>query len=153
MPTPRRMPTSRVTKPDEPAVPIRDGGLVRLRLDLGYDGTAFSGWARNPAEDVQGVVQSALERIARIAPIELTVAGRTDAGVHATGQVVHCDLAAATGPTSRRRYADWRGSCPPMSGSSDRPGAAGFDARFSALWRRYLYRLTMPRQAPIHSSP
>jgi len=82
---------------DEPAAPTRDGGLVRVRLDLSYDGTAFSGWAVQAGRrTVQGVVQSALERITRTAPIQLTVAGRTDAGVHATGQVAHTDLPVET---------------------------------------------------------
>jgi tRNA pseudouridine38-40 synthase len=138
------MPTSSVTRPDEPAVPIRDGGLVRIRLDLGYDGTAFSGWAVQAGRrTVQGVVQSALERIVRIAPVELTVAGRTDAGVHATGQVAHTDLPAATwsdlATTALRRLA---GVLPPdVRVWRIAPVPPDFDARFSALWRRYVYRV------------
>ncbi|MEV0350254.1 tRNA pseudouridine synthase A [Nonomuraea sp. NPDC050680] len=68
--------------------------MIRLRLDLGYDGTDFSGWARQPGlRTVQGEIEQALGRILRLAePPALTVAGRTDAGVHARGQVAHVDL-------------------------------------------------------------
>lgn len=68
--------------------------MVRLRLDLGYDGTQFCGWARQPGlRSVQGEIEEALGRILRLPePPMLTVAGRTDAGVHARGQVAHVDL-------------------------------------------------------------
>ena len=75
----------------EPAVPA-DGGLARFRLDIAYDGTDFSGWAAQPGlRTVAGVLTDALSRVLRM-PVVLTVAGRTDAGVHATGQVAHVDL-------------------------------------------------------------
>jgi tRNA pseudouridine38-40 synthase len=154
---------------NEPAAPTGDGGLVRVRLDLAYDGSGFAGWAAQPGHrTVQGVVEEALARILRT-PVTLTVAGRTDAGVHATGQVAHADLPGPvwTGADRRRRPA---GGVPrdgvEGGGPADvRPGegllrrlagvlppdvrvrsveqaAAGFDARFSALWRRYAYRVT-----------
>ena len=73
------------------------GGLVRVRLDIGYDGTDFSGWARQPGRrTVQGVLEDALATVLR-RPAALTVAGRTDAGVHATGQVAHLDLLGPVG--------------------------------------------------------
>ena len=71
--------------------------MVRLRFDVAYDGTDFHGWARQkPAggeelRTVQGVLEDALSLILRY-PVELTVAGRTDAGVHAAGQVAHADI-------------------------------------------------------------
>src|SRR5579875_1644991 len=70
--------------------------LVRLRLDLAYDGSGFSGWAAQPGRrTVQAVVEEALGRVLRVpAPPRLTVAGRTDAGVHARGQVAHADVPA-----------------------------------------------------------
>ena len=82
---------------------------------------------------MQGVLQDALAQIGR-APVALTVAGRTDAGVHALGQVAHADLPA---PSDRRRL---NGVLPPdvrVQAVTVVPG--DFDARFSALWRRYVY--------------
>ena len=73
--------------------------LTRLRIDLAYDGTDFHGWARQKPQDgeelrtVQGVIEDALSLVLR-APLQLTVAGRTDAGVHSAGQVCHVDVPA-----------------------------------------------------------
>lgn len=125
---------------------------VRVRLDLAYQGTGFAGWAAQPGlRTVQGTLEEALGRLLRGAAPGVSVAGRTDSGVHARGQVVHVDL-----PVSA-----WDA----MSGRSDRePGhalvarlagvlpadvvvhragiaPAGFDARFSALYRTYRYRI------------
>jgi tRNA pseudouridine38-40 synthase len=127
---------------------------VRLRLDLGYDGTDFSGWATQPGRrTVAGVL---LETLTRLVGTEgangLTVAGRTDAGVHATGQVCHVDVAAdAWAPvetTIARRLA---GLLPPdlrVYGVLRVPPS--FDARFSATFRRYEYRVS---DAPSGPSP
>jgi tRNA pseudouridine38-40 synthase len=125
---------------DEPAAPPGDGGLVRVRLAIAYDGGRFSGWAAQPGRrTVQGVLEEALTRLLRV-PVALTVAGRTDAGVHATGQVAHTDLpATADGPELMRRLA--RLLPPDVRVRSVQPAPAGFDARFSALWRRYAYRV------------
>lgn len=145
--------------PTEPAAPAGDGGLVRLRLDIAYDGTGFSGWATQPTQrTVAGVLTQALVRVLRHGPddvgLGLTVAGRTDAGVHATGQVAHLDveatLLAATRsahagsdpdplPTLVRRLA---GLLPPdVRVRAITRAARGFDARFSALARTYVYRI------------
>ncbi|RFU36869.1 tRNA pseudouridine(38-40) synthase TruA [Actinomadura logoneensis] len=119
--------------------------LVRLRLDIGYDGSDFAGWARQPGQrTVQGVIEDALARVLRLDPPPvLTVAGRTDAGVHARGQVAHVVVPvaaySAVNGTLPRRLAGllppdvrvWRVSIAPE----------GFDARFSALARRYAYRV------------
>ncbi len=119
--------------------------LCRLRLDLGYDGGGFSGWARQPGRrTVQQVVEDALGRVLRLdGPAALTVAGRTDAGVHARGQVAHADVPAGHWPAAAdgtaRRLA---GVLPPdvrVGGIGVAPD--GFDARFSALFRRYSYRV------------
>ena len=126
---------------------------MRVRLDLGYDGTAFSGWAEQPGlRTVQGELTAGLARVLRLDPApRLTVAGRTDAGVHASGQVAHVDVPRAlwdavpgrsgTEPAAAlvRRLA---GVLPPDV-RVHRAGLApeGFDARFSALRRRYAYRV------------
>ncbi len=139
--------------------------VVRLRLDLAYQGTDFVGWSRQPRlRTVQGVLEEALATLFRreqVAP-RLVVAGRTDAGVHATGQVAHVDvpepsLEVVTRP--RRGDATSGRATDPgavlvrrlrgILGSHDsdvvvrsaRPAAEGFDARFSAIWRRYEYRI------------
>lgn len=117
--------------------------LVRLRLGLAYDGAGFSGWARQPGRrTVQSTVEDGLATVLRV-PVGLTVAGRTDAGVHAGGQVAHVDVPvaawAAVGETLLRRLA---GVLPAdVRVTAVAPAAAGFDARFSALFRRYAYRV------------
>jgi tRNA pseudouridine38-40 synthase len=125
---------------------------VRLRIDLAYDGSAFHGWARQDGlRTVEGELEQALDTVLRSRGTRLTVAGRTDTGVHARGQVAHVDiasevLAAASGRSER----------PPaqalvrrLNGVLDPDvrvhrvveAADGFDARFSAIWRRYAYRV------------
>jgi tRNA pseudouridine38-40 synthase len=128
---------------DEPATGT-GGGLVRLRFDIAYDGTAFSGWARQPARrTVQEDLETALAVVLR-QPVRLTVAGRTDAGVHATGQVAHADVPADVweshaGRLVRRLRGVLR---PDVAVRAVRPVSADFDARFGALSRSYVYRLT-----------
>ena len=131
--------------------------FIRVRLDLAYDGTDFAGWARQPGlRTVEGSLEDGLARVLRSEQLgrptpRFTVAGRTDSGVHARGQVAHVDIEAA----------DWAR----LPGRSERPAADalvsrltgvlpgdvvvrgateapyGFDARFSALRRRYTYRI------------
>ena len=132
----------------EPADPSDGvGGLVRLRLDLGYDGGGFSGWARQPdRRTVQAVLEEALVTVLRLRVVRVTCAGRTDTGVHARGQVAHADvppdLLAAQGDelTLGRRLA----GILPTDVRVHRVAVAapGFDARFGALWRRYAYRVS-----------
>ena len=126
---------------------------LRIRLDLAYDGTDFSGWAAQPGlRTVEGELSAALATLLRaVDPVRLTVAGRTDAGVHARGQVVHVDVdetawAALPGRSMRSpqdaAQARLRGILPAdVVVRAVRPAPDGFDARFSALRRRYLYRL------------
>lgn len=118
-----------------------DSALRRVRLIVAYDGGAYHGFARNP---IVATVASSLERvlstICRI-PVEVTGAGRTDAGVHAWGQVVSADVPAdldlvdvqrrinkMCGPTLVVRQADWAPT-------------ADFHARFDAVWRHYRYTI------------
>jgi tRNA pseudouridine38-40 synthase len=124
-----------------------DTDVLRLRLDLAYDGTDFSGWAAQPGRrTVQGVLEEALTRVLRLAePAQLTVAGRTDAGVHADGQAAHLDVPhegwAAVDPD--RVLWSLAGVLPPdVRVHALAPAPRGFDARFSALWRRYRYRVS-----------
>jgi len=135
---------------------------TRIRLDLAYDGTAFSGWARQPGlRTVQGALEEALATLFRRTPPAptLVVAGRTDAGVHAAHQVVHLDLdheqlnalrhvRVGTGQPADAGEALAYRLNGVLGANTDvvvRRGAiapAGFDARFSAVWRRYEYRVS-----------
>lgn len=142
-----------VSSDEQPA--IADGGLVRLRLDIAYDGTDFAGWATQTGQrTVAGVLS---ERFTTILgqPAVLYAAGRTDAGVHASGQVAHMDIPEHLLPELLGRYRR------PESGEFDRllrrlsrflpadvrvldisRAPRHFDARFSALRRHYEYRLS-----------
>ena len=129
--------------------------LTRLRVDLAYDGTDFSGWARQPdLRTVQGVLEETLSTLARV-PVGLTVAGRTDAGVHADAQVVHVDVPAtgtallADGAVPGglvRRLA--RMLPPDVRVHTVMVAPAGFDARFSAIRRHYAYRVSTAPSGP-----
>ncbi|MEV6863239.1 tRNA pseudouridine(38-40) synthase TruA [Streptosporangium subroseum] len=146
--------------------------MVRLRLDLAYDGTDFSGWAKQPGQrTVQGEIEEALGKILRLPePPTLVVAGRTDAGVHARGQVAHVDLDAGGFGALENRYRREEPSASPLSDPGSPEGVderlpallrrlsgvlspdvrihrvtvapGGFDARFSAMSRRYAYRIS-----------
>ncbi len=117
---------------------------IRLRLDLSYDGTDFAGWAVQPGQrTVQGDLEAALGTLLRVDPPRLVVAGRTDAGVHASGQVAHVDVDAdrwaEQQPKALRRLAGLLDD--DVRVRSIAPAPDGFDARFSATWRRYAYRI------------
>ena len=154
---------------DALATPAADAPTTRIRLDLAYDGTAFTGWTRQPGlRTVQGEIEAALAVIfRRFPPVpSLVVAGRTDTGVHATGQVAHLDLTAGQlaslarprrgklngrvfdGPASLGRRITGIAGLNSLAGldsdihvSRTALAEPGFDARFSALWRRYQYRV------------
>lgn len=119
---------------------------MRLRIDLGYDGTAFSGWARQPTQrTVEQTVDDALQQALRLPqPPGLTVAGRTDAGVHARGQVVHVDVPIAAWAAIQGRLVTRLRSLLPedVRVSSAQVAPVDFDARFAATSRRYAYRLS-----------
>ncbi len=119
---------------------------VRWRLDICYDGTNFSGWAaQHGRRTVQGELETWIARVLRLdGPPRLVCAGRTDAGVHARGQVAHLDLDPMVitdggDALSRRLNRVLRGDCVVRRISAAPPG---FDARFAAIWRRYVYRLS-----------
>ncbi|WP_229659793.1 tRNA pseudouridine synthase A [Tersicoccus solisilvae] len=145
--------------------PGEDEPMLRIRLGIAYDGAPFAGWATQPAAPtVQGALEDGLALLLR-RPVRLTVAGRTDAGVHARGQVAHLDVTATEWEGLRRRDtgdpADallrrMRGVLGRVLGDIGPHAAdavvvhraavapAGFDARFSALARRYSYRIADP---------
>jgi tRNA pseudouridine38-40 synthase len=139
---------------DVPAIDA-DGGHVRLRLDIAYDGTDFAGWATQSGQrTVAGVLEETLSTVFRT-PVRLRAAGRTDTGVHATGQVAHVDVPVDALPNAYPRSA--RRNEPEFLPLVRRLGRllpadvrirriirapAGFDARFSALRRHYIYRLS-----------
>ncbi|TIC86315.1 tRNA pseudouridine(38-40) synthase TruA [Nocardioides sp. GY 10113] len=122
---------------------------MRIRIDLAYDGTDFKGWASQPAlRTVQGELTAALHTVLRVPPgtLQVTCAGRTDSGVHARGQVAHCDLP----PEVVERLPERLESVtrrlngvldPDLRIHAIRPAPEGFDARFAATWRRYAYRI------------
>lgn len=131
------------------------GGLVRLRLDIAYDGTEFAGWATQTGQrTVAGVLDDALSTVFRTR-VHLRAAGRTDTGVHAAGQVAHVDVPADALPNAypRATRPGQREFLPLVQRLArflpadvrvldiDR-AAPGFDARFSALRRHYAYRLS-----------
>jgi tRNA pseudouridine38-40 synthase len=130
---------------------------VRLRIDCAYDGADFSGWATQPGRrTVQATLETALATALRVPQVRVTVAGRTDAGVHARGQVAHVDVDPEVVAASGGRSAE-----PPLDALARRvdgilppdlrvrrvlEAPAGFDARFSATWRRYAYRIADARE-------
>ncbi|MEV8268555.1 tRNA pseudouridine(38-40) synthase TruA [Microbacterium sp. NPDC076911] len=139
---------------------------MRIRLDIAYDGTHFRGWAVQPVlRTVQGTLESALSLVLGGEP-RLVVAGRTDAGVHATGQVAHIDLdedqqrrlrnvrgRGVKNATDAETLTDYAvgalaarltgagGAYPDVVVRRTSLAPEGFDARFSAVWRRYEYRI------------
>lgn len=136
-------------------MPPRISEVIRLRLDIAYDGTEFAGWAAQSGQrTVAGVLDEALTTVFR-STVHLRAAGRTDAGVHATGQVAHADVPAEALANAHGRSPD--SGDPEFLPLLRRLGrflptdvrvtqivraADGFDARFSALRRHYVYRLS-----------
>ena len=119
--------------------------MTRFRIDLGYDGSGFHGWAaQDGLRTVQGELEAWIGRTLRLAePVHLTCAGRTDAGVHARGQVAHLDLDADDPDAVAQKLARRLRRALPEDLVVYRVSVAadGFDARFAAVWRRYAYRL------------
>jgi tRNA pseudouridine38-40 synthase len=132
------------------AAPVEGSSLaafkaVRLRLDIAYDGTAFAGWAIQPGQrTVAGELTAALAAVLRLPDAALTVAGRTDAGVHATGQVAHLDVPAVTWDEIAQSFLRRMAGVLPLDVRviGARVVPIEFDARFGALWRRYEYRIS-----------
>jgi tRNA pseudouridine38-40 synthase len=129
-----------------------ESGFRRLRIDLAYDGTNYSGWAKQPDQKtLQGSIEEVLERLVRT-PVATVVAGRTDAGVHATGQVLHVDIPEFVEPSRYRPEEDiwdfehFKFRLNQMLDEDIRitnvsAAPLNFDARFSASARHYRYKL------------
>jgi tRNA pseudouridine38-40 synthase len=117
--------------------------VATVRLDIAYNGAGFAGWAAQPGlRTVQGELEGALERIFG-GPVTLTVAGRTDTGVHAWAQVASFDLDAEPPPELGRALNSMTG--PDVAVLSADPAAEGFDARRDARSRTYCYRVLAER--------
>ncbi len=122
--------------------------MPRYALKVEYHGGPFAGWQRQLAQpSVQAAVETALRRLEPGAPA-IAAAGRTDAGVHATGQVAHCDLAKEWEPFRLMEALNWHLKPAPVAILAAARVPDGFHARFSATERRYLYRL-IARRAPL----
>jgi tRNA pseudouridine38-40 synthase len=127
---------------------MRAPGRV-LRLDLEYDGSRFSGWASQPGlRTVEGVLRDALATLLREPGVAVTVAGRTDAGVHASGQVA--SVATAGDLPAGRILRGLAGLLPPdLAARAVSEAPQGFDARRDALARRYEYRVLPGPPSPL----
>jgi tRNA pseudouridine38-40 synthase len=122
--------------------------VPRYKLTLEYHGGPFVGWQRQEnGPSVQGAVEAALRALEPDAPA-IAGAGRTDAGVHATGQVAHCDLARDWDPFRLAEALNWHLKPDPIAVLAADRVADDFHARFSASGRRYLYRIVC-RRAPL----
>lgn len=146
--------TPKATPRADPPVPSQAPAAdeIRLRLDVAYDGTGFSGWATQPERrTVQAELETALSRVLRLPEASTTCAGRTDAGVHARGQVCHVDVPASVAE-SVPALAGRLGRALPTDLRVTRVELAptGFDARFAAIWRRYAYRVC---DDPVRADP
>lgn len=121
--------------------------MPRYALKIEYDGGPFAGWQRQAGQpSVQEAIETALRKLEPDAP-GIGAAGRTDAGVHATGQVAHCDLGKNWDPFRLSEALNWHLKPLPVAILAAAPVADDFHARFSAVERRYLFRL-LSRRAP-----
>ncbi len=124
--------------------------MPRYALKIEYDGRPFSGWQRQAAHpSVQGALEAALARIAPEAP-PVAGAGRTDAGVHATGQVAHVDLGRAWEPFRLAAALNAHLRPAPVAVVAAAEVAADFHARFDAVEREYLFRVVARRAPLVH---
>ena len=126
--------------------------MPALRLDIEYDGAGFAGWAEQPGQrTIEGVLRDALGVVLRQRP-EVRVAGRTDAGVHATGQVVSLDVPEGA-PDPDRLRRSLTGLLPDdVAVRAASPAPDGFDARADALSRAYDYRVLVGPPSPLRRS-
>ena len=124
--------------------------MPRFALQVEYDGAPFAGWqAQADQPSVQGAIETALARLdPAFATRRIAAAGRTDAGVHATGQVAHADLDRDWDPFRLSEALNWHLKPAPVAILRAARVPNDFHARFSAVERRYLFRL-VARRAPL----
>lgn len=123
--------------------------MPRYALKIDYDGGPFAGWQRQAEgqPSVQAAVEAALAKL-EPGPHTIAAAGRTDAGVHATGQVAHCDLDRDWDPFRLSEALNWHLKPAPVAILQAARVGCDFHARFSAVERQYLFRLVV-RRAPV----
>ncbi|WP_071672554.1 tRNA pseudouridine(38-40) synthase TruA [Nioella nitratireducens] len=122
--------------------------MPRYALLVEYDGRPFVGWQRQVDQlSVQGAIEAALARLEADVPT-IAAAGRTDAGVHATGQVAHCDMARDWNPFRLSEALNYHLKPQPVAILAAKRVADDWHARFSALERQYVFRL-ISRRAPL----
>lgn len=122
--------------------------MPRFALKVEYDGRPFAGWQRQADQpSVQGAVEAALARL-EPGPHTIAAAGRTDAGVHATGQVAHCDLERDWDPFRLSEALNWHLKPLPVAIVDCARVAGDWHARFSAIERSYVFHL-IARRAPL----
>ena len=124
--------------------------MPRYALRIEYDGRPFCGWQRQSGlPSVQGAVETALSRLDADVP-SIAAAGRTDTGVHALGQVAHCDMARKWEPFRLTEALNHHLKPHPVAVTGCVPVGDDWHARFSAIERRYLYRIVMRRAPLVH---
>ena len=122
--------------------------MPRYALQIEYDGGPFAGWQRQSGQpSVQQAVEEAIRKLDPEAP-GIAAAGRTDAGVHATAQVAHCDLGQPWEPFRLSEALNWHLKPAPVAILAAASVPDDFHARFSAIERRYTFRLVC-RRAPV----
>jgi tRNA pseudouridine38-40 synthase len=125
--------------------------MPRYAMKLEYDGAPFSGWQRQSGQaSVQGALETALAALEPDLPA-VAAAGRTDAGVHATGQVAHCDMARDWDPFRLSEAVNWHLKPAPVAVVACARVPDDWHARFSAIERRYTYRVICRRAPLVHA--
>jgi tRNA pseudouridine38-40 synthase len=123
--------------------------MPRFKLVLEYDGTPFVGWQRqNDGRSVQAALEAAIAKLSG-ETVTATAAGRTDSGVHALGQVAHVDLTKDWPPHTVRDALNFHLQPDPIAVIEATVVPDDFSARFSAVERRYLYRILNRRALPV----
>jgi tRNA pseudouridine38-40 synthase len=136
---------------NEPLVANAAQGLIRIRGKIAYDGKDFSGWGMQPdRRTVQGVLEDAISTLLRVDRVIVQCAGRTDAGVHATAQVIHFDIAETDAMEMKDLTYKINAILPEdISIQELEVTTADFDARFAALSRSYEYLIYQGQRNPL----